>query len=87
LEVQYKAQNKAQNKAQSKLSDNCALIAAALMDFLSDHPRATQIDLAEAIGASRRTIQNTMAELKTLGLIEREGARKNGRWLVKQQSE
>jgi Mn-dependent DtxR family transcriptional regulator len=53
------------------------------MDYLHSHPRATQITIATAIKKSRRSVQNAMAELRDKGRIEREGARKNGRWIVK----
>jgi ATP-dependent DNA helicase RecG len=91
---QFKAQNKAQFKAQNKaqlkrendgaLADDYALIATSITGYLLSHPEATQAEIAKAIKKSRRTIQNAITELKKQGLIEREGARKNGRWIVKQ---
>ena len=52
------------------------------MDYLATHPRATQIEIATAIGKSRRTVQGTIAELKKSGKLDREGAKKNGAWIV-----
>ena len=75
---------KAQNKAQSKRNNNCALNEAAVMEYMQKYPMATQIQIAEAVGKSRRTVQNTIAALKKRGLVVREGARMNGRWIVKQ---
>ena len=78
--------DKAQNKAQIKRSENnvdCALIETAIMNYLRENPNATQIDVAKAIEKSRRSIQDAISALKEKGLLEREGARKNGRWIVK----
>jgi ATP-dependent DNA helicase RecG len=74
---------KAQNKAQIKRSDDYALFETAVMEYLKDHPQATQLEISKAVGKSRRTIQKAISGLKKEGLVEREGARKNGRWIVK----
>jgi ATP-dependent DNA helicase RecG len=76
-----KVQNKAQNKAQSKRND-CALIEALVLEYFTKNPRATQIETAKAIGKSRRTVQDAIAALKEKGLLERQGAKQNGRWVV-----
>jgi ATP-dependent DNA helicase RecG len=78
-----KRKNKAQNKAHLKRNDDCALNEVAILEYVKEHPNATQLEIAEAIGKSRRTVQDTIAALKNKGLLEREGARKNGRWIVK----
>ncbi|MCL1876065.1 MAG: putative DNA binding domain-containing protein [Synergistaceae bacterium] len=78
--------DKAQNKAQIKRSKNdgdCALSEIAILNYLRENPNATQVDAAKAISKSRRAVQETIAELKEKGLLEREGAKKNGRWIVK----
>ncbi|MCL2013518.1 MAG: MarR family transcriptional regulator [Oscillospiraceae bacterium] len=78
--------DKAQNKAQLKRSngdDDCALTERAILEYLSNHPRATQIEFAAAIGKTRRGVQEAIARLKEKGLLEREGAGKNGQWVVK----
>ena len=76
--------DKAQNKAQLKRSggNECALIETEILNYLKANPQATQIETAQAIGKSRRAVQDSIAELKLKGLLEREGARKNGRWIV-----
>jgi len=79
--------DKAQNKAQIKRSENdvdCALIETVILDYLRENPNATQVDVAKAVEKSRRSVQDAIAVLKEKGLLEREGARKNGRWIVKQ---
>jgi len=54
-----------------------------ILEYLGEHPQATQVELAKTIGKSRRAIQDAIASLKEKGLLTREGARKNGRWIVK----
>ena len=61
-----------------------ALIEKTVLVYLGEHPEATQVDVAKAVGKSRRAVQDTIATLKDRKLLEREGARKNGRWIVKQ---
>jgi len=84
--AQIKTQNKAQNKAQLKHSngdEDCALTEKTILEYLGNHPRATQIELATAIGKTRRGVQEAITRLKEEGLLMREGAKKNGRWVVK----
>jgi ATP-dependent DNA helicase RecG len=75
---------KAQNKAQLMRNGNgCTISETAVYNYLYENPGATQLDVANAIGKSRRTVQDTISNLKDKGLLEREGARKNGLWIVK----
>lgn len=77
---------KAQNQnAKSKRDENCALIEATVIKHMREHPEATQAEIAATVGKSRRTVQSIIADLKDRGLVEREGARINGRWIVRQQ--
>ena len=80
-----KAQNKAQNKAHLKHKENnseCALNEKILLEYLAVNPHATQIEIASAVGKTRRGVQEAIARLKEKGLIKREGARKNGKRVV-----
>ena len=75
---------KAQNKAQLKHNGNgdCALTEEAILEYLRSHSRATQVEVATTIGKTRRGVQEAIARLKEKGLLDREGARKNGKWVV-----
>jgi ATP-dependent DNA helicase RecG len=61
---------------------NCTLNEIAILEFLKEHPFASQEDIAEAVGKSLRTTQAAIRSLKGKGLLAREGSRKNGRWIV-----
>jgi predicted HTH transcriptional regulator len=39
--------------------------------------------IAGEVGVSKRQVESIISDLKSKGLIERVGARKNGRWIVK----
>jgi ATP-dependent DNA helicase RecG len=75
-----------ENKAQLKRNEralNCTLIEQNVLEHLREHPTATQVETAAAIEKSRRAVQATMASLQEKGLLEREGAKRNGHWVVK----
>jgi DNA-binding Lrp family transcriptional regulator len=53
------------------------------LDVIKDNPTATIVKLSELTGKSQSTISRELKEYQAAGLIRREGARKNGRWVVK----
>jgi len=76
-------ENKAQLKRNIKRSDgSCALTEPSILEYLKNNPHATQVEVAAAIGKSRRTVQDAIAALKESGKLTREGAKKNGAWVV-----
>ena len=73
------------NKAQIKRNDcaiSCTPTENLLLEYLSQNPQATQVEAAHGIGKSRRAVQDAIATLKAKGLLTREGAKKNGHWVV-----
>jgi predicted HTH transcriptional regulator len=52
------------------------------LDVIKDNPTATIPILAELTGKSQSTISRELKEYQSAGLLRREGARKNGRWVV-----
>jgi ATP-dependent DNA helicase RecG len=54
-----------------------------LLKAVADNPAITYDRLAELLGIPRRTVSREMKKLQESGLIEREGARRYGRWIVK----
>jgi len=73
-------------KAQPKHKvNNSTSVEEDVLNYFRDYPRATQIEVAEAIGKSRRTVQDTIALLKSQRRLSREGARSNGKWIVLQE--
>ena len=73
-------------KVQIKSNDctiNCTLSERAILEYLKEKPNATQSEVAAIVGKSLRSVKTEIAALKAKGLLEREGARKSGRWVVK----
>ena len=56
-----------------------------LMNAISDNPAATYDELAVLLDIPRRTVSREIKRLRESGEISREGAKKNGRWVVKTQ--
>jgi predicted HTH transcriptional regulator len=52
------------------------------LDVISENPKATIPTLSELTGKSQSTISRELKEYQSAGLLRREGARKNGRWVV-----
>ena len=61
---------------------NCTITETEILEFLRDHPTATQKEVATAVSKSLNTAKNATVHLQELGLLKREGAKKNGRWIV-----
>lgn len=55
-----------------------------IVGLMVANPEVTAGELAEIIGITKRQIEVNISKLKTLGMVERAGARKSGRWVVKQ---
>lgn len=69
------SKNKEQSTTELK-GNNCTLTEKSILEFLQGHPMATQLEIAEAIGKSVKTIKNSAAKLQADGFLKREGAKK-----------
>ena len=55
----------------------------AVLDFFKNHPKANRGDAAKAIGnISEDGVKFIIGQLQKIGLLKREGGRKNGTWVV-----
>jgi predicted HTH transcriptional regulator len=54
------------------------------LNLLTKNPAITAQAVADTLGISRRSVDTHISQLKKAGLVERMGAKKNGRWIVKQ---
>ena len=52
------------------------------LDVIKDNPTATIVKLSELTGKSQSTISRELKEYQAARLLRREGARKNGQWIV-----
>jgi len=51
--------------------------------LLMANSKATLGQIAGDVGVSKRQVESSISDLKSKGLIDRVGVRKNGRWIVK----
>jgi predicted HTH transcriptional regulator len=55
-----------------------------MLGLMLANPYVTTQELSIALGIDRRNVESHIRALKKHGVLEREGSRKNGRWVVKQ---
>lgn len=65
-----------------ELTDRQLLILNILRHSVVKNVVETAVSIATKIAVTPRTVQRELAELQSLGLIRREGGRKNGHWEV-----
>lgn len=51
--------------------------------MIRENPSVTISELAEKAGIVNRHVERNLKDLKQKGIVERVGARKKGRWVVK----
>jgi ATP-dependent DNA helicase RecG len=54
-----------------------------IIELMLDSPSITTGKIAESLGINIKSVESHIRSLKKSGLVEREGAKKNGRWIVK----
>ena len=62
---------------------NCTLEEMVVLQYLQQHPTATQKVIAVHIGKSERTVKTITANLVEKGFIECKNGKRNGFWEVK----
>ena len=65
---------------------NCTLEEHFVLEFLKTHPRATQKEIAAHIRKSERTVKTITSNLQQKNLLERRDGKRNGYWVVKDES-
>jgi ATP-dependent DNA helicase RecG len=56
-----------------------------VLRMLAEDPLITSQTIADALGVTSRTVENHISKLKKARVLDREGSRKNGRWVVKRE--
>jgi len=67
--------NKVQDKVQNKVQND-------ILKIISDRPNITQMELAQFINKSERTIKSIMKSMQERNLITRNGSKKTGYWKI-----
>jgi len=55
-----------------------------IIKMLAENPEIKVQTVADTLGLTKRKVEYHIGQMKKAGLVEREGARKNGRWIVKE---
>jgi ATP-dependent DNA helicase RecG len=67
----------------SEINSEINLIEQQILGILRGKPEISLPDIAEVLGVTRNIVEYRLTRLKKLKRIERIGARKNGKWLVR----
>ena len=57
-------------------------IQLKILSLLSQNPKMTCAAIAEQIGVSKRSVERSVDSMKSIGVLRRKGATKNGTWEV-----
>ena len=57
-------------------------VQGTVLNEIQNNPRITTSELAQKTGIKFRTLQRYISQLQTLGILAREGGRKDGYWVV-----
>ena len=63
-------------------NQNVTLDELALLKLISKNPSITQVQLAEKMGVTDRTIKRKMKSLQEKGFIQRANGKRNGHWEI-----
>lgn len=61
---------------------NLSASQKTILEMALENANVTTTEMAKRLGIDRRNVQEHIKKLHGLGLLRREGGRKNGRWVV-----
>lgn len=70
-------------KAKENILERLTTNQINVLKFLQDKPKSTQIEIAEELNISIAGVKKIILRLQELELLDREGSKKNGYWVVK----
>ena len=53
-----------------------------VLNAIIENPDYSAVKMAEKTGISTRTVERALANLQELGMVERIGSKRDGRWIV-----
>ena len=53
-----------------------------VLEILTENGKLTSVDLSEKINVTKRTVERAFLSLQKKGLLEREGTKRDGKWIV-----
>ena len=70
------------NRAKEEVPLSLKSTEKKVFESIKNNPKATAEEIATQIGMSQSTIKKTTAKLSDLGLISRQGSRRDGYWKI-----
>ena len=64
------------------ISVNISGRAEILIKYIKDNPNSTVDEISKALGKAKRTTERAMSTLRGNGVIDKEGSKKSGRWVI-----
>jgi predicted HTH transcriptional regulator len=70
------------DKKSGKINGKIKEDADPIIEALISDPTSTIPELSDSTGISQRTVSRRLHEYQGAGILRREGARKNGKWVI-----
>ena len=61
---------------------NLSALDKAIIKYIKDNPNSTVDEISRALGKAKRTTERAMSTLRGNGVIDKEGSKKSGRWVI-----
>lgn len=58
------------------------LVRTKILEYIKAYPNSTMPEVASQVGASKRTVERVIADLKRTGVIRRLGSARSGSWEI-----
>jgi predicted HTH transcriptional regulator len=82
-ETTTQKENSTTQKRESTTQKDLTTTQKAVLDYFKNHPKGNRVDAALAIGGiTEDGVKFIIGRLQQLGLLKREGGRRNGTWVV-----
>lgn len=81
--LHIRAKELSESKVQNEPINPLGLQELAVVKDVDNNDSITLDQLAAVLGKSRSPVKRIVDSLKEKGILDREGARKNGRWVLK----
>ena len=61
---------------------NLSELDKAIISYIEGDPNSTVDDISKALGKAKRTTERAISTLRSHGIIDKEGSKKSGKWVI-----